>query len=109
MCLDNYFTSTRAGIWPARQSHLSHVHSIQDLMGHPRFEFIRHDVTEPFFCECDMIYNMACPASPVHYQWNPIKTTKAGSGTARVCVRGLSTTRKDIGGLFMKPVRGFGF
>eukprot|EP00434_Breviolum_minutum_P039751 symbB.v1.2.035315.t1/scaffold4724.1/size35796/3 len=62
MCMDNYFTSTRSGI--------------ADLMGHPRFEFIRHDVTEPFYCECDMIYNMACPASPVHYQWNPIKTTK---------------------------------
>eukprot|EP00913_Durusdinium_trenchii_P010796 g10127.t1 len=62
MCLDNFFTSTRSGI--------------ADLMGHPRFEFIRHDVTEPFYCECDMVYNMACPASPVHYQWNPIKTTK---------------------------------
>jgi len=62
MCLDNYFTSQRS--------------NIADLIGHPRFELIRHDVTEPFFCECDMIYNMACPASPVHYQFNPIKTTK---------------------------------
>jgi len=62
MCLDNYFTSARS--------------NISDLVGHPRFEFIRHDVTEPFFCECDFVYNMACPASPVHYQFNPIKTTK---------------------------------
>merc|ERR1711920_1044699 len=44
--------------------------------GHPRFELVRHDVTEPFYCEGDFIYNMACPASPVHYQFNPIKTTK---------------------------------
>jgi len=62
MCLDNYFTSQRS--------------NIADLIGHPRFELIRHDVTEPFYCECDFIYNMACPASPVHYQFNPIKTTK---------------------------------
>jgi len=62
MCLDNYFTSQRT--------------NISDLIGHPRFELIRHDVTEPFYCECDQIYNMACPASPVHYQFNPIKTTK---------------------------------
>lgn len=62
MCLDNYFTSQRS--------------NIADLIGHPRFELIRHDVTEPFYCECDEIYNMACPASPVHYQFNPIKTTK---------------------------------
>jgi len=62
MCLDNYFTSQRS--------------SIADLQGHPRFELIRHDVTEPFFCECDFIYNLACPASPVHYQFNPIKTMK---------------------------------
>lgn len=62
MCLDNYFTSQRS--------------NISDLIGHPRFELIRHDVTTPFFCECDMVFNMACPASPVHYQYNPIKTTK---------------------------------
>jgi UDP-glucuronate decarboxylase len=62
MCLDNFFTSEKG--------------NISDLMSHPNFEFIRHDVTEPFFCECDMIFNMACPASPVHYQFNPIKTMK---------------------------------
>jgi UDP-glucuronate decarboxylase len=62
MCLDNYFTSQRS--------------NISDLIGHPRFELIRHDVTEPFFCECDYIFNLACPASPPHYQFNPIKTMK---------------------------------
>jgi UDP-glucuronate decarboxylase len=62
MCLDNYFTSQRS--------------NIADLVNHPRFEVIRHDVTEPFYCECDFIFNMACPASPVHYQFNPIKTMK---------------------------------
>jgi len=62
MCLDNYFTSQRS--------------NIADLVSNPRFELIRHDVTEPFHAECDFIFNMACPASPVHYQFNPIKTMK---------------------------------
>jgi len=62
MCLDNYYTSQRC--------------NIADLLSNPRFELIRHDVTEPFYCECDWIFNMACPASPVHYQFNPVKTTK---------------------------------
>lgn len=48
----------------------------QDLFERPNFEFVRHDITEPFRAEVDQIYNMACPASPVHYQYNPIKTTK---------------------------------
>jgi UDP-glucuronate decarboxylase len=60
--MDNFFTSQRD--------------NIADLMNHPRFELIRHDVTEKFYCECDYIFNMACPASPVHYQFNPIKTMK---------------------------------
>lgn len=50
--------------------------SLQDLFDRPNFEFVRHDITEPFRAEVDQIYNMACPASPVHYQYNPIKTTK---------------------------------
>lgn len=62
MCLDNYFTSQRG--------------NIADMIGHPRFELIRHDVTEPFFAEVDYIFNLACPASPPHYQFNPIKTMK---------------------------------
>ncbi len=62
ICLDNYFTGQKRNI----------VH----LMDNPFFELIRHDVTMPFFIEVDEIFNLACPASPVHYQYNPIKTVK---------------------------------
>ena len=62
VCMDNYFTGTKK--------------NIENLIGHKYFELVRHDVTHPFFCEVDEIYNLACPASPVHYQYNPIKTTK---------------------------------
>ena len=60
--LDNYFTGSKKNI----------VH----LMDHPYFEIVRHDVTMPFFIEVDEIYNLACPASPIHYQYNAIKTVK---------------------------------
>lgn len=62
ICLDNYFTGAKTNI----------VH----LLDNPYFELIRHDVTMPYFIEADEIYNLACPASPVHYQYNPIKTIK---------------------------------
>lgn len=62
ICMDNYFTGTKSNI----------VH----LLKNPYFELIRHDVTEPFWAEIDEIYNLACPASPIHYQHNPIKTIK---------------------------------
>jgi UDP-glucuronate decarboxylase len=62
ICLDNYFTGTRKNI----------VH----LLDHPYFELVRSDVTMPYFAEVDEIYNLACPASPIHYQYNPIKTIK---------------------------------
>jgi UDP-glucuronate decarboxylase len=62
ICLDNFFTS--------QKSNLSH------LLGKPNFELIRHDVTLPIFLEVDQIYNLACPAAPGHYQFNPIKTIK---------------------------------
>jgi UDP-glucuronate decarboxylase len=62
ICLDNYFTGQKQNV----------VH----LLDHPYFELIRHDVTMPFFIEVDEIYNLACPASPIHYQYNPIKTIK---------------------------------
>jgi UDP-glucuronate decarboxylase len=62
ICLDNYFTGDK--------------HNIAPLMGNPYFEVIRHDVTQPFYIEVDEIYNLACPASPIHYQFNPIKTIK---------------------------------
>ena len=62
ICLDNYFTGSKKNI-----AHLLH---------NPYFELVRHDVTAPYFAEVDEIYNLACPASPVHYQYNPIKTIK---------------------------------
>jgi UDP-glucuronate decarboxylase len=62
ICLDNFFTS--------QKNNISH------LLGKPNFELIRHDITHPMWLEVDEIYNMACPASPVHYQYNPIKTMK---------------------------------
>ena len=62
ICLDNYFTGRKA--------------NIRDWIGHPNFELIRHDVTEPIKLEVDRIWHLACPASPIHYQFNPIKTAK---------------------------------
>ena len=62
ICLDNYFTGSKRNI----------IH----LLDNPYFEVIRHDVTQDFFIEVDEIYNLACPASPIHYQYNPIKTVK---------------------------------
>lgn len=50
--------------------------NISHLLGHPRFELIRHDVTFPLYVEVDQIYNFACPASPIHYQRDPVQTTK---------------------------------
>jgi len=62
LCLDNFFTGRRENI----------LH----LLDNPHFELLRHDVTEPILLEVDQIYNLACPASPVHYQYNPVKTVK---------------------------------
>jgi UDP-glucuronate decarboxylase len=62
ICLDNYFTGSKRNI----------IH----LLKHPYFELIRHDITSPFYIEVDEIFNLACPASPIHYQYNPIKTVK---------------------------------
>jgi len=62
ICADNLFTGSKR--------------NIQDLFKNPNFEFIRHDVVFPLFIEVDQIYNLACPASPVHYQYNPVKTIK---------------------------------
>ncbi|WP_282124761.1 UDP-glucuronic acid decarboxylase family protein [Algibacter mikhailovii] len=62
ICLDNFFTGSKK--------------NIVNLMDNPYFELVRHDVTHPYFAEVDEIYNLACPASPVHYQHNPIKTIK---------------------------------
>ncbi|RDU61022.1 UDP-glucuronic acid decarboxylase family protein [Helicobacter marmotae] len=62
LCVDNLFTGTKA--------------NIAHLLSNPRFEFMRHDVTFPLYVEVDEIYNLACPASPVHYQFDPVQTTK---------------------------------
>ena len=62
ICLDNFFTGRRENVFP--------------LMDSKRFELLRHDVIEPVLLEVDQIYNLACPASPVHYQYNPVKTVK---------------------------------
>ena len=62
ICLDNFFTGQKKNV----------VH----LLENPFFELVRHDVTQPYFVEVDQIYNLACPASPIHYQFNPIKTVK---------------------------------
>ena len=62
LCADNFYTSAR--------------HNIEHLIGHKRFELMRHDVTFPLYVEVDEIYNLACPASPIHYQRDPVQTTK---------------------------------
>jgi UDP-glucuronate decarboxylase len=62
VCVDNFFTGRKA--------------NVEHLLGNPHFELIRHDVTFPLFIEVDAIYNLACPASPVHYQHDPVQTTK---------------------------------
>src|SRR5258708_13560058 len=62
LCLDNFFTGRRE--------------NILSLLDNPRFELLRHDVIEPILLEVDQIYNLSCPASPIHYQYNPVKTVK---------------------------------
>jgi len=72
ICIDNLFTGAKA--------------NIAHLLGNPNFEFVRHDVIDPFKFEVDQIYNLACPASPPHYQYNPIKTTKTSVMGAINCL-----------------------
>ena len=62
LCVDNYYTGSRL--------------NVAQNLGNPRFELLRHDVTMPLYVEIDQIYNLACPASPVHYQFDPVQTTK---------------------------------
>ena len=62
LCVDNFYTG--------RRSNVAH------LLANPRFEIMRHDITFPLFVEVDEIYNLACPASPIHYQFDPVQTTK---------------------------------
>jgi UDP-glucuronate decarboxylase len=72
ICLDNFFTGRRL--------------NVAHLLGHPNFELVRHDVVDPFKFEVDQIFNLACPASPPHYQYNPIKTTKTSVMGAINCL-----------------------
>jgi len=62
LCVDNFYSGTKD--------------NVAHLLGSPRFELMRHDVTFPLYVEVDEIYNLACPASPIHYQWDPVQTTK---------------------------------
>ena len=62
LCVDNFYTGSRENLQP--------------ILNHPRFELLRHDVTHPLYVEVDQIYNLACPASPIHYQFDPVQTTK---------------------------------
>lgn len=79
ICLDNFFTGNRQNI----------IH----LIGNPNFELVRHDVTMPYYAEVDEIYNLACPASPIHYQFNAIKTIKT-SVMGAINVLGLAKRTK---------------
>jgi UDP-glucuronate decarboxylase len=62
LCVDNFYTGTR--------------HNVHELLSHPRFELTRHDICFPLYVEVDQIFNLACPASPIHYQFDPVQTTK---------------------------------
>lgn len=92
VCVDNLFTGAKA--------------NVAHLLANPKFEFVRHDVTDPFKIEVDQIYNLACPASPPHYQYNPIKTIKTsvlgainGLGLAkRVKARILQASTSEVYG-----------
>ena len=92
ICIDNFFTGSKV--------------NVQHWLGHPNFELVRHDVVNPFMVECDRIYHLACPASPPHYQYNPVKTVKTGfMGTLnmlglakRVKARFLITSTSEVYG-----------
>lgn len=79
LCVDNFYSSTRS--------------NVEHLLDHPRFELMRHDVTFPLYVEVDEIYNLACPASPVHYQRDPVQTTKV-SVIGAINMLGLSKRTK---------------
>ena len=74
LCVDNFFTGSKA--------------NVAHLFGDPHFELMRHDITFPLYVEVDEIYNLACPASPIHYQHDPVQTTKTAC-TARSTCSGL--------------------
>jgi UDP-glucuronate decarboxylase len=71
LCLDNFFSGSKSNVWR--------------LLGREDFELIRHDVTFPLYVEVGAIYNLACPASPIHYQRDPVQTTKTSVHGAISC------------------------
>jgi len=80
LCIDNFFSGSK--------------NNIRDYISHPYFEFIRHDIIHPFFAEIDGIYHLACPASPIHYQYNAIKTIKTNV-TGTINMLGLAKRTKS--------------
>ena len=86
-CLDNFFTGARS--------------NVEHLLDHKRFDLIRHDVTFPVYLEIDQVYNLACPASPIHYQHDPVQTTKTSVQHAgpREAGEGKNPAGLDVGGL----------
>ena len=92
LCVDNFYSGTKD--------------NVAHLAGNPRFELMRHDVTFPLYVEVDEIYNLACPASPVHYQWDPVQTTKTSVHGAinmlglakRTCAKILQASTSEVYG-----------
>ena len=92
LCVDNFFTGTKD--------------NIAHLLDHPRFELMRHDVTFPLYVEVDEIYNLACPASPIHYQHDPVQTTKTSvHGAINMLGLAKRTARQDPPGLDQRGLR----
>lgn len=81
ICMDNYFTGRKQNV----------IH----LLDNPYFELVRHDVTFPYYVEVDEIYNLACPASPIHYQFDPVSTTKT-SVIGAINMLGLAKRTKPV-------------
>lgn len=88
LCVDNFFTGSKT--------------NIAHLMGNPYLEVMRHDVTFPLYVEVDQIYNLACPASPIHYQFDPVQTTKTSVHGA-INMLGLAKRVKARGGYVKNP------
>jgi UDP-glucuronate decarboxylase len=92
LCVDNFFTGDKS--------------NITHLLQHERFELLRHDVTFPLFVEVDEIYNLACPASPIHYQHDPVQTTKTSvHGAINMLGLGKKVEGEDPPGLYQRGLR----
>ena len=91
ICLDNLFTGSEG--------------NITHLKSNPRFEFVLHDVETPYDADVDEIYNLACPASPIHYQYDAIKTIKTSVLAHQYAGTGQKDECQDIAGLYQRSVR----